>query len=97
MAILASGLTRGLCRLGAFGGDPQDVGKQSVWRRRSVARSPMSVSKSRAFAARPERDRRERIVQFEKASPFRPRIARTMPHLGQCDAIATRRYIPSHL
>jgi len=26
--------------------------------------------------------------QFEKASPFRPRIAR-----GQCDAIATGRYI----
>jgi hypothetical protein len=35
--------------------------------------------------------------QFEKASPFRPPIARTMPHLGQCDAIATERYIPSHL
>ena len=33
------------------------------------------------------------LFQFEKASPFRPRIARTMPHLGQCDAIATGRYI----
>jgi hypothetical protein len=31
--------------------------------------------------------------QFRKASPFRPRIAQTMPHLGQCDAIATERYI----
>src|SRR5436189_2620319 len=31
MAILAAGLTRGLCRVDAFGGDPQDVGKQSVW------------------------------------------------------------------
>jgi hypothetical protein len=34
---------------------------------------------------------------FGKASPFRPRIARTMPHLGQCDAIATGRYMPIHL
>src|SRR5215471_20307185 len=25
-------------------------------------------------------------------SPFRPRIARTMPHLRQCDAIAAGRY-----
>lgn len=30
---------------------------------------------------------------MEKTSPFRPGIARTMAHLGQCDAIAARRYI----
>src|SRR5262249_23647263 len=32
-------------------------------------------------------------AKFEKASPFRPRIAPTRPLLGQCDAIATGRYI----
>src|SRR5262245_19382167 len=32
-------------------------------------------------------------TKFEKASPFRPRIAPTRPLLGQCDAIATGRYI----
>jgi hypothetical protein len=32
---LASGLPRGLCRLDAFRGDPQDVGKQPVWRESS--------------------------------------------------------------
>ena len=29
--------------------------------------------------------------------PFRPRIARTMPHLGQCGAIATGGNMPIHL
>jgi hypothetical protein len=28
-------------------------------------------------------------AQFEKTSPFCRRIARTIPHLSQCDAIAT--------
>src|SRR5215470_18641075 len=32
-------------------------------------------------------------AKFEKASPFRPRDAPTRPLLGQCDAIATGRYI----
>jgi hypothetical protein len=35
--------------------------------------------------------------EFGNASPFRPRIARTMPHLRQCDAMATGRYMPIHL
>ena len=30
-------------------------------------------------------------------SLFRPQIAQTMPHLRQCDAIATGRYMPIHL
>jgi hypothetical protein len=32
-----------------------------------------------------------------EGSPFRPLIARTMPYLRQCDAIAAGRYTPIHL
>jgi hypothetical protein len=51
---------------------------------------PDEAPKSGAFAATPEDAIGPNVsFQFEKASPFRPRIARTMSHLSQCDAIAT--------
>jgi DNA invertase Pin-like site-specific DNA recombinase len=60
MAGLDSGRPRGLCRLAAFGGDPEDDSGQSAWHRVSRRRQARGRSSRRSDplpALRPEADR----------------------------------------